>query len=103
PNVNLKDTGKATATVSGQIDIVAGGMGTTTSIILAVDETFDPNAARGEAPPGLRVAPVSGAFSIPNVPDGNYVVLAAFENDFLTRDPDVSIGGTSIVHITVAG
>jgi hypothetical protein len=103
PNVNLKDTGQATATVSGQIDIVVPGMGSTTSVILAVDETFDPNAARGQAPPGLRVAGISGAFSIPNVPDGNYVVLAAFENDYLTRDPDTSIGGTSIVHITVAG
>jgi len=62
-----------------------------------------PNAARGEAPPGLRAANVSGAWSIPNVPDGKYVVLAAFENDFLVRDPDTSIGGTDIQHITVPG
>jgi hypothetical protein len=103
PNVNLADKGKATATVSGKIDIVNPGMGTTTSVILVVDETFNPDAARGEAPPGLRVADISGTFSIEGVPDGNYVVLAAFENDFLTRDPDTSIGGTSIVHITVAG
>jgi hypothetical protein len=102
-NVNLADKGKATATVSGSIQLVNPGMGSDTSIILVVDETFDPNAARGEAPPGLRAYPVSGAFSIPNVPDGNYVVLAAFENDFLARDPDTSIGGTSLVHITVAG
>lgn len=101
--VDLADLGKATATVSGSIQIVNGGMGSDTSVILAVDETFDPDAARGEAPPGLRVAGVSGAFSIAGVPDGNYVVLAAFENDFLTRDPDTSIGGTSLVHITVAG
>jgi len=103
PNVDLADKGKATATVSGKIDIVNPGMGSTTSVILVVDETFVPNAARGEAPPGLRVAPVSGTFSIEGVPDGNYVVLAAFENDYLTRDPDTSIGGTSIVRITVAG
>jgi hypothetical protein len=101
--VDLKDLGEATATVSGSISIVNPGLGSTTSIILAVDETFDPNAARGEAPPGLRAEPVSGAFSIAGVPDGNYVVLAAFEDDFLTRDPDTSIGGTSIVHLTVAG
>lgn len=103
PNVNLADKGKATATVSGKIDIVNPGMGTTTSVILVVDETFNPDAARGEAPPGLRVANISGDFKIDGVPDGNYVVLAAFENDFLTRDPDTSIGGTSIVHITVSG
>jgi hypothetical protein len=101
--VQLLDKGAATATVSGSIQIVNPGMGSSTSVILVVDETFDPNAARGEAPPGLRAANVSGAFSIPNVPDGNYVVLAAFENDYLTRDPDTSIGGTGIVHITVAG
>ncbi len=29
------------------------------------------------------------------------VVLAAFENDGLVRDPDTSIGGTTIVHIEV--
>jgi hypothetical protein len=103
PNIDLADKGTATATVSGSIQIVNPGMGSSTSVILAVDETFDPNAARGQAPPGLRVAGITGAFSIPNVPDGNYVVLAAFENDYLTRDPDTSIGGTSIVHITVAG
>jgi hypothetical protein len=30
-------------------------------------------------------------------------VLAAFENDFLVRDPDEAIGGTAIVRISVAG
>ena len=37
------------------------------------------------------------------MPPGRYVVLAAFENDDLVRDPDESIGGTDIVHIEVAG
>jgi hypothetical protein len=101
--VDLMSTGAATAAVSGKVDIVNPGQGTNTSVILAVDETFDPNAARGEAPPGLRVFPVSGDFSVANVPDGNYAVLAAFENDFLVRDPDTAIAGTDIVHITVAG
>ena len=101
--VDLADKGEATAKVSGSIQIVNGGSGDSTSVILAVDETFNPDAARGEAPPGLRIAPVSGAFTLAGVPDGNYVVLAAFENDLLTRDPDTSIGGTSLVRITVAG
>lgn len=103
PNVDLTSPGAAIAVVSGKVEIVNPGMGKDTSVIFVVDETFDPNAARGEAPPGLRVAPVSGDFSIPNVPDGNYAVLAAFENDFLVRDPDTAIGGTDIVHITVKG
>src|SRR5690606_14531944 len=101
--VDLAFLGAATATVSGKIEIVNPGMGSDTSVILAVDETFIENAASGETPPGLRIAPVSGAFRIDNVPDGNYVVLAAFENDFLVRDPDQSIGGTSIVRVTVNG
>jgi hypothetical protein len=101
--VDLADKGKATALVSGKVEIVNPGKGTDTSVILVVDETFNETAARGEAPPGLRIRPVTGDFSLKGVPDGNYVVLAAFENDFLVRDPDTSIGGTAIVRITVAG
>ncbi|NUP06342.1 MAG: hypothetical protein HOW73_09825 [Polyangiaceae bacterium] len=101
--VDLVATGEATAVIGGKVEIVNPGNGSDTSIILVVDETFNPTAARGEAPPGLRVSGVSGDFQIPFVPDGNYVVLAAFENDFLVRDPDVSIGGTGLVRITVEG
>jgi hypothetical protein len=101
--VDLAEIGEATAVVDGKIEIVNPGDGSDTSVIFVVDETFNPNIASGEAPPGLRVFPVTGAFSLEGVPDGNYVVLAAFENDFLVRDPDTAIGGTDIVHITVAG
>jgi hypothetical protein len=71
-----------------------------------VASTFNPVLNRGDVPPGLRSpgagAPnVTGAFSITGVPDGNYVVLAAFENDNLVRDPDTSIGGTQIQRITI--
>lgn len=102
-DVNLDVLGQTTTTVSGKVEIVNPGAGKNTSIILVVEETFVENAARGEAPPGLRAANVSGDWSIPNVPDGKYVVLGAFENDFLVRDPDTSIGGTEIQHITVPG
>lgn len=34
------------------------------------------------------------------MPAGTYKVLAAF-NDFLVRDPDLSIGGTSLQELTV--
>jgi len=101
--VDLESLGAAAAVVSGKIEIVNPGAGDNTSVILAVAETFDPAVARGEAPPGLRIGSVDGSFSISGVPEGEYVVLAAFENDFLVRDPDTSIGGTDVVRITVAG
>lgn len=101
--VVLQVLGEAVATVSGKVEIVNAFGGATTSVILALEETFEENAARGEAPPGLRAGNVTSAFSIAGVPDGKYVVLAAFENDRLVRDPDVSIGGTDIVHLTVSG
>jgi len=103
PGINLTAAGPATATVSGKVDIVNGGGATATSVVLAVEETFNKDAARGEVPRGLRVANVAGDFVIKDVPDGKYVVLAAFENDGLVRDPDTAISGTQIVHITVAG
>jgi hypothetical protein len=101
--IDLAVARDSAATVSGSITIVNGGTGDTTSVILAVASTFDENVARGEAPPGLRAFPVTNAFSIPGVPDGQYVALAAFENDLFVRDPDTAIGGTSILQITVAG
>jgi hypothetical protein len=101
--VDLSVGGPATAVVSGNVQIVNAMGGAVTSVILAVESTFEEAVARGEAPPGLRAADVSGAWSIAGVPDGRYVVLAAFENDLLVRDPDTSIGGTELVHVTVAG
>jgi hypothetical protein len=89
-------------TVSGKVEIVDAPGGARTSVILAVASTFDPLAASGEAPVGLRAAPVSGGFAIEDVPPGRYVVLAGFENDGLVRDPDQSIGGTDLVTIEVA-
>jgi hypothetical protein len=94
---------KGTWTVDGKVEIVNPGAGKDTSVSFVVDETFNPTALHGEAPPGLRAYPVSGDFQILNVPDGNYVVLAAFENDKLVRDPDTAIGGTDIVHVTISG
>ncbi len=96
----IADTG-ALATVTGSINIVNAPGASSTSVILVVESTFVPNAARGEAPAGLRAGNVTGAFSIADVPPGAYVVLAAFENDGLVRDPDMAISGTAIQHITV--
>ncbi|MBN1612545.1 MAG: hypothetical protein JW940_38300 [Polyangiaceae bacterium] len=101
--VELHDTGPAKASVRGKVAIVNPGNGTDTSVILVVQDTFVENAARGEAPPGLRVERVTGDFLIESVPDGKYYALAAFENDSLVRDPDTSIGGTAIVAVEVSG
>lgn len=107
--VQLKKSTAPTGTVSGTVQLVAGANGAGTSIVLVVESTFNSALTRGEVPPGLRApdpgtAPnITNGFSITGVPDGKYVVLAAFENDGNVRDPDPSIAGTQIQHITVSG
>jgi hypothetical protein len=94
-------------TISGTMQIVNPGDCVVTSVVLAVESTFDEVLGRGELPPGLRSPAVGEPPSIGNgetwtisdVPDGRYVVLAGFENDECVRDPDTSIAGTEIVHI----
>jgi hypothetical protein len=102
-NVDLHVKSAATATVSGSVQIVNGNGFSVTSVVLALKDTFIPDAARGEVPKGLRVGNVTGAYEFSGVPDGDYIILAAFENDGLVRDPDISIGGTSILDVTIAG
>jgi hypothetical protein len=93
--------------VSGNVNIVNAPGGSKTSVVLVPVSVFDARLERGTIPLGLRApgqpeAPsVSGAFAFDQVPMGEYVVLAAFENDGLVRDPDTSIGGTTIQHVTV--
>jgi hypothetical protein len=106
---DLHLTTDAPGTVTGTTSIVAAGGGSSvTSIVMVVESTFDANTGRGTTVPGLRapdpgIAPnVGGAFSIAGVPPGKYVVLAAFENDGLVRDPDTCIAGTDFVHVQVA-
>jgi hypothetical protein len=101
--IDLDEIGEATAAVDGKVEIVNPGDGMNTSVILVVEETFDPTFISGEAPPGLRIGDIAGDFHFEGVPDGNYIALAAFENDLLVRDPDTSIGGTEIVHLVVSG
>lgn len=98
-DVSLTSVDRPLNTVSGSVQIVNAPGGSLTSVVLAVESTFVENAARGAVPPGLRVGNIDGTFTIENVPDGRYVVLAAFENDGLVRDPDQTIGGTAIVRI----
>jgi hypothetical protein len=97
--VDLTHADRPLNQVSGNVQIVNAPGGSQTSVVLALESTFDETAGRGKVPPGLRVGQVEGAFAIESVPDGRYVVLAAFENDNLVRDPDQTIGGTAIVTI----
>jgi hypothetical protein len=93
--------------VSGNVNIVNAPGGSLTSVVLVPESVFDERLERGAIPLGLRApgqpeAPsVNGAFAFDQVPQGDYVVLAAFENDGLVRDPDTSIGGTTIQRVTV--
>lgn len=101
--VVLTGSSDGLATVTGSVNIVNAPGGLVTSVILVVEATFNDLTLSGESPAGLRASPVSNAFTIENVPPGRYAVLAAFENDQLVRDPDMSIGGTDLVFIDVAG
>ena len=100
-NVDLNESPEPLSTVSGNVQIVNAPGGSQTSVVLSVEGTFVEAAGRGAVPPGLRVVGVTGAFTISDVPNGRYVVLAAFDNDELVRDPDQTIGGTQIVRIEV--
>ena len=106
--VAIRKAGDSSATLTGTIQLVAGANGAGTSVVMVVESTFNDALLRGEVPPGLRApepgtAPnITGGFSITGVPDGKYVVLAAFENDGNVRDPDPNIAGTQIARLTVA-
>ena len=105
--VVLELAGTDLATVNGSVNIVNPGDGGDTSVVLIPSAVFNEVFEFGPVPYGLRapepgVAPnISSAFTIPEVPEGTYKVIASLENDFLVRDPDTSIAGTEIVEITV--
>jgi len=105
-DVNLSATEDALGKITGNIQIVNAPGGAVTSVVLVVESTFSETFVKGEVPYGLR-APLSGPpdvdgdFVINDVPAGDYVVLASFENDDLVRDPDQAIAGTGLVHVTM--
>lgn len=106
-NVELSLEDGALGNVSGSINIVNAAGGSVSSVVLVPESVFDPLSLKGPVPVGLRVpdAPrqpnVSGAFEFEDVSPGKYVVLAAFENDGLVRDPDTNIGGTTLQTLEV--
>jgi hypothetical protein len=95
------------ANVLGSINIVNAGGGSLSSVVLVPQSVFDAISEKGPVPLGMRVpdAPkspnVSGAFEFEDISPGIYVVLAAFENDNLVRDPDTNIGGTALQTVEV--
>jgi hypothetical protein len=102
--VDLTASTDALGTITGSVAIVDGNGFSATSVVLVVKSTFNDTFARGEVPRGLRTPltgppNISGAFTIVDVPAGEYVVLAGFENDGLVRDPDPNIAGTQIVTV----
>jgi hypothetical protein len=107
-DVDLHEIATPLTNLSGSVQIVNAPGGSRTTVILVVASTFSGTFGRGESPRGLR-APrtgppsITGAWRLEGVPDGTYVVLAAFENDDLVRDPDLNIGGTDTITVTVAG
>ncbi len=105
-NVSLAADEQGLGTVSGSLSPVNAPnfSGTDpTSVLLVVESTFSELTRAGYSPAGMRQALRRDAlsFSIEGVPPGVYVVLAAFENDDVVRDPDLSQGGTSFRHIQV--
>lgn len=100
--VELIASGEPLGTVSADVSFVNAGA-RETSVVLVVASTFNSTLVRGEVPIGLRRFPVTGQYSFDGVPAGEYVVLSAFEDDALVRDPDTSIGGTAVQRVSVGG
>ncbi|HSA34524.1 MAG TPA: hypothetical protein P5077_12430, partial [bacterium] len=98
----------AGGSVTGSVNIVNAPGGSKTSVVLIPESTFHETLVTGVVAPGLRApeppaAPnIDNAFEITGVPEGTYVVLAAYENDGLVRDPDPNIAGTQIVHFEIS-
>jgi len=101
-HVDLAASDAQLGAVNGDVSFV-NASANSTSVVLVVASTFNDALKRGEVPRGLRAFPVTGKYAFTDVPAGDYVVLAAFENDALVRDPDEAIGGTAIQRVTVAG
>jgi hypothetical protein len=108
--VVLVASGEGLSAVTGMVEFAAiGDIPNVTSVILVAESTLEellPGVdafARGEAPFGLRAGDVTGLFRIEGVAPGRYAVLAAFENDGMTRDPDKGIGNTALIIIEVPG
>lgn len=91
----------STASVDGGL-IFNNGANTAIQVTLVVQSTYVPNLDRGESPPGLTVNASASAYAFAGVPDGKYVVLAAFGLDGDVRDVS-GVGNTAAPVVTVQG
>ena len=97
--VTLSAASAPLSKVSGSLSAL-GGL-SSTSVMLMVKETFSENLERGEVPRGLRKTGVTADFVFEGVPDGEYIVMPAFDNDGATREPALGVQGTNYVSVTV--
>lgn len=94
------------ALASGAGATLAGGLifnnaaSSDIQVTLVVQSTYVPNLDRGESPPGLTVQGSASGYSFAGVPDGQYVVLAAFGLDGDVRDVS-GTGNTAAPQVTI--
>jgi hypothetical protein len=91
----------ATASFSGGLIYNNSATGPV-SVTLVVESTYDPILDRGESPPGLSVSG-AGSYSFTGVPDGRYVVLAAFDIDQKVRDVSGTGNTAPVVAVIQSG
>ena len=89
------------APLSGGL-IFNNGASSNIQVTLVVQSTYVTNLDRGETPPGLTVDAAGGAYTFSGVPDGKYVVLAAFGLDGDVRDVS-GTGNTAAPLVTIQG
>jgi hypothetical protein len=89
------------ATLSGGL-IFNNGASSNIQVTLVVQSTYDSNLDRGETPPGLTVDAGASSYTFSGVPDGKYVVLAAFGLDGDVRDVS-GTGNTAAPEVTIQG
>jgi hypothetical protein len=92
--------GATLATVTGNLIFNANNPHLT-NVVLVAKETWIPSLETGEVARGLRADGVTGTFSIGQVPDGDYVMIASLDNDNLVRDPSPG-GNSDILAVAVA-
>jgi len=80
--------------------IFNNGAGSNIQVTLAVQSTYVANLDRGESPPGLTIQGGASGYAFDGVPDGKYVVLAAFGLDGDVRDVS-GTGNTAAPQVTI--
>ncbi|WP_258102505.1 collagen binding domain-containing protein [Marinoscillum sp. MHG1-6] len=89
-DINISFTSGGTASLSGTVKFLAtSGKPVDVSLVHPIS---------GEVIPGLTVT-TTGAFTIDNIPDGEYLARASYNNDTLVVDPDfiVKFGDPKVV------